>query len=223
MFAAEERRKRRAGSDTRPVRLLGGVSDPTIETAAADRAMAAELLATLKAAAEAVGFKVQPRPDAAFAPAYVELPEPLRVEVCPDCGLTFFVRLDWHAAQAERRAVVYCPAGHMIDLAKPVPFDPTRATVRELLARLRAAETDNQRLRNALDRVPRLASRPPDAAELERRFKWLANHAHRTAYGQGACHFCGKQFKDQTSGVRHLKAYHVGETAALPVEHFDAP
>jgi hypothetical protein len=189
---------------------------------AADRAKAAELLAKIKAELEAAGFKVQPKPDAAFAPAYVELPDPLRQEVCPDCGLTFMVRLDWFLARAEKREHVYCPAGHIVEL-KGVPADVQVMTARELLARIRTVELDNQRLRHTLDRVPRLASKPPDEREMARRFKWMVNHANRTAYGQHACYCCGEQKVGQQSMLRHLKKHHADEVAALPVEHFDQP
>jgi hypothetical protein len=160
--------------------------------------------------------------DGVFAPAFIEIPTRLHLRECPDCGITFGLPLDLYLKRLAVKAAIYCPAGHLIELAdddaKPQNFLEEMA---HMLAQLRQATVDADQLRNTLARVPRLAAAPPSEEEMQRRIKYLVNRAHHTIYGKNVCRFCEKVGANDASLRQHLKRDHLEEIAQLPPIFFD--
>jgi uncharacterized Zn finger protein (UPF0148 family) len=157
--------------------------------------------------------------------ALLEIPQRFAFHACGACGINFAMPAELYLRRVADAGRIYCPAcGNLIELSATTPakLDALERAA-ELLAKLRQAEHDNERLKNALARVPRSSAPPVSDEELERRLRHLVNRARHTEYGKVVCRFCEMTSARDSTLKIHLKQKHSQEVAEMPPEFFDQP
>jgi hypothetical protein len=161
---------------------------------------------------------------ATFAPAFIEAPTRYRLVTCPTCAAVFAVPMDVYLqrlADPKKRGVVHCFDGHPVPLVNTiVEKTDALAAAAAMVVELRQARYDADRLRAILATVPRLPSKPPTPAEIERRIRHVVNRARNTDFGKVVCRFCELASRTASSLKAHVKAVHLKEITEGGPEEF---